>query len=148
MPGAAAATVTPLAPGGGLPADGSSGTPVAVSHPSPSAWRMIVNGTAPQVLRLRLAGVPGWHATVDGHPVHVQSFARVMLQLKLPAGRHTVELSYWPSTFSVGLVIFAVAVLGLVGAFVLSALRSRSGGSDRASDSPDPGTRVEAEVSS
>jgi hypothetical protein len=143
MPGAAAATVTPLTPGGGLPAESSSGTPVAVGHPSPSSWRMTVHGTVPQTLRLRLTNVPGWHATIDGRPARLQSFARVMLQMEVPPGRHTIELSYWPAAFSAGLVLFGVAALGLSGAWVISAYRHRtraqSGG---AKGSPDPGAPV------
>jgi hypothetical protein len=142
MPGAAAATVTPLTPGGGLPADSSSGTPVAVGHPNPSSWRMTVHGTVPQTLRLRLTDVPGWHATIDGRPARLQSFARVMLQVEVPPGRHTVELSYWPATFSAGLVLFAVAALGLSGAWVISALRHRARAQSGANGSPDPGAPV------
>jgi hypothetical protein len=126
MPGAAAATLTPLTPEGRLPADDSSGAPVAVGHPNPSSWRMSVDGAVPQTLRLRLTDVPGWHATIDGRPVRLQSFARVMLQVEVPAGRHTVELSYWPATFSLGLALFAVAALGLSGAWALSAFRRRT----------------------
>jgi hypothetical protein len=148
MPGAAAATVTPLGPGGRLPADGSSGSPVAVSHPSPSSWKMTVDGAVPQTLRLRLTDVPGWHATIDGRPVRLQSFARVMLQLEVPAGRHTVELSYWPTTFSVGLVLFAIAVLGLSGAFALTALRRRTRAHQGASVPSDVEAPAMAEVSS
>jgi hypothetical protein len=155
MPGAAAATLTPLTPGGRLPDDGSPGTPVAVSHPSPSSWRMTVDGAVPQTLRLRLTDVPGWHATIDGRPARLQSFARVMLQVEVPAGRHTIELSYWPSTFSVGLVLFAVGALGLSGAWVVNAFRRRtraqsgaSGSPDPAVPVPDPGAPVMAEASS
>jgi hypothetical protein len=137
MPGAAAATLTPLASGGRLPADSSSGRPVAVGHPSPSSWRMTVDGGVPQTLRLRLTNVPGWHATIDGRPARLQSFARVMLQVEVPPGRHTVELSYWPATFSAGLVIFAIAAVGLGGAFVLSAVRHRRRAADGESAAPD-----------
>jgi uncharacterized membrane protein YfhO len=108
---------------------------------------MTVDGAVPQTLRLRLTDVPGWHATIDGRPVRLQSFARVMLQLEVPAGRHTVELSYWPTTFSVGLVLFAVAALGLSSAFVLTALRRRTRAHQSASAPSDVEAPVLAEVS-
>jgi hypothetical protein len=142
MPGAAAATVTPLRPGGRLPADASSGTPVAVGHPSPSSWRMSVDGAVPQVLRLRLTDVPGWHAMIDGRPARLQSFARVMLQMEVPPGRHTIELSYWPATFSAGLVLFAVGAFGLSGAWAVSAFRHRTRAKSDANGPPDPGAPV------
>jgi hypothetical protein len=144
MPGAAAATVTPLAPGGRLPAESSSGTPVVVRHPSPSSWKMTVDGAVAQSLRLRLANVPGWHATIDGRPVRLQSFARVMLQVEVPPGRHTIDLSYWPATFSVGLVLFAVAALGLSAAWAISALGHRRRAPNGASGPADPDLSVPA----
>jgi hypothetical protein len=142
MPGAAAATVTPLTPEGRLPADGSSGAPVAVGHPNPSSWRMTVDGAVPQTLRLRLTNVPGWHATIDGRPARLQSFARVMLQVEVPAGRHTVELSYWPATFSLGLALCAVAAFGLAGAWVFSAFRRRRRAQNDTRNSLDVGVSV------
>ena len=68
------------------------------------------------MLRLRLTDVPGWHASIDGRPVPLQSFAGVMLQIEVPAGRHTIELYYWPATFTAGLVLAGCAVVGLAGA--------------------------------
>ena len=98
IPGAAAATATPLGPGGRLPADDATGAPLRVVHTDPSSWKLVTDTDRPQVVRLRLTDVPGWHATVDGRPVPLQSFASVMLQLDVPAGHHTVSLYYWPAT--------------------------------------------------
>ena len=80
----------------------------------------------PTGLRLRLTDVPGWNATIDGRPVPLQNFAGVMLQLKVPAGRHTIELNYWPATFTIGLVLAGCAVVGLAGAFALTWQRHRA----------------------
>ena len=80
---------------------------------------------SPQILRLRLTDVPGWHASIDGRPVPLQHFAGVMLQVEVPAGRHTIELNYWPATFTIGLVLAGCAALGLAGAFALTWNRDR-----------------------
>ena len=96
-----------------------------MTHPSPSSWKLRTDATSPQVLRLRLTDVPGWRASIDGRTVPLQDFAGVMLQLNVPAGRHTVELNYWPASFTIGLVLAGCAVLGLVGAFALSWNRHR-----------------------
>jgi uncharacterized membrane protein YfhO len=48
-----------------------------------------------------------------------------MLQTEVPPGRHTVELYYWPATFTTGLVLASVAVGGLASAFVYSWARRR-----------------------
>ncbi len=120
IPDAAVATLTPLAVGGRLPADDAPGTPVTVTHPDPSSWKLHSDADSPQVLRLRLTDVPGWHASIDGRPVPLQRFAGLMLQLEVPAGRHTIELYYWPATFTIGLVLAGCAVLGLAGAFAVT----------------------------
>ncbi len=101
VPGAAAATLVALRQDGSFPGNYTNGAPVKVAHPSPNAWRMVTQSTTQSVLRLRLSNVPGWHATIDGKPVDVSPFARTMLQVQVPPGRHVVELHYWPKTFSV-----------------------------------------------
>ena len=126
IPGAAAATLTPLPASGRLPAVEARGTPVAVTHPGPSSWKVVTESNSPQVLRLRLTDVPGWRATIDGRPLALKPFAGIMLQAELPRGDHTVELHYWPTTFSTGLVLAAGAVVGLLGTLVVSKIRRRS----------------------
>jgi Bacterial membrane protein YfhO len=126
VPGAAAATLVALRQDGSFPDKFTNGAPVRVAHPNPSAWRMVTQSTTQSVLRLRLSNVPGWHATVDGKPVDVSPFARTMLQVRVPPGRHVVELHYWPKTFSVGVVLALCAVLGLTTLLILARIRSRS----------------------
>ena len=115
VPGAALATLTPAQADGQLPADEAPGTPVTVTHPNPSTWRMRTDASTPQVLRLRLTDVPGWHASIDGRPLPLERFAGVMLQARIPQGRHTVQLTYWPTSFTEGIILAVVAALGLSG---------------------------------
>ena len=137
VPGAAAATLIAV-PGSGTSAD-KSPPPVAVAvhHPNPAAWSMVTTSSQAGALRLRLTDVPGWHATVDGHPVPVTGFAGVMLQVAVPAGRHRVELHYWPTAFTIGLVLAGLAVVGLLTACALKLTPRRS------SAEPGAGTRSE-----
>ena len=93
VPGAAAATLVPLRADGSLPAMYDDGVPVTVAHPTPNGWRMVTHGDRGSVLRLRLTNVPGWRATIDGKQVDVDPFARTMLQVRVPPGRHVVELT-------------------------------------------------------
>jgi hypothetical protein len=124
VPGAAPATVVPD-PSAALPGLDAAGTPVAVDHPDPATWRVATHASGPSVLRLRLTDVPGWHATVDGKPVPLERYAGVMLQARVPAGRHTVELHYRPTAFDEGLVLAALAALGLVVVPLATRLRRR-----------------------
>ena len=105
IPGAAVATLTPLGAGGSLPPTKSPGTAVPVTYPSASSWKLTTRAGTPQVLRLRLTDVPGWHASIDGKPLKLLRFNGAMFEAKVPAGQHTVELHYWPDTFTLGIVV-------------------------------------------
>jgi hypothetical protein len=125
IPDSGAATLTPLTADGGVPASGARSTPVQVTHPSPASWKMVTDADSQQMLRLRLTDVPGWHASIDGRPVPLRRFAGVMLQIELPPGRHTVVLRYWPAAFTVGIILAAGAVVGLLVAFAVGIDRRR-----------------------
>ncbi len=125
IPGAAAATVSPLAPGNTLPPKTAPGTPVPVTHPSPSQWHVVTDATTAGVLRLRVTDEPGWRATIDGRALPLERFAGVMLQARVPSGRHVIELSYWPTYFTVGIVLAACSAGGLVGASLWTLRRGR-----------------------
>ncbi len=125
IPDAAAATLTPLRPNGTFPARNALGTPVPVSHPDPASWKLVVRTSRPEVLRLRLTDVPGWRGTVDGRPLHLGRFSGTMLQARIPAGRDTIEVTYWPTAFSVGIILAASSGLLLCIGLVLSVLRRR-----------------------
>jgi hypothetical protein len=125
VPGAAAATLTEIAPAGGSPGPDAPGSPVAVTHPDPASWKLVTRSTKPAVLRLRLTNLPGWHATVDGRPLSLASFSGVMLEARVPPGTHTVELHYWPGAFSAGLGLAGASALGLCAAPIVARVRRR-----------------------
>jgi hypothetical protein len=90
-------------------------TVVPVSSHDPASWRMVTRGAGPQILELHLTAVPGWHATIDGHPLALERDRGVMLQARIPPGHHVVELSYWPIAFTVGigLAVLSAVCLGV-----------------------------------
>jgi hypothetical protein len=126
IPGSSDATVTPVTPEGGLPPVDAVGTAVEVHHPSPSSWEVVTTGQSDQVLRLRLTDQPGWHATIDGRPLAISSYADVMIQARIPAGHHVIELSYWPPLFTAGLIVAGCCLVMLVAASIVARSRRRS----------------------
>jgi len=49
-----------------------------------------------------------------------------MLQARIPPGRHTVVLRYWPASITAGIGLAAAAVVGLVVALVIVPTRRRA----------------------
>jgi len=125
IPGASWANLVPLTTSGGLPPGPAAGVPVVVTHPDPASWKMSTRSSTPQVLRLHLTDVPGWHATIDGRTLPLQSFSVIMLQAKIPPGRHVIVVSYWPTTFTAGIVLFVGAAVALIAAPFVAAFRRR-----------------------
>jgi uncharacterized membrane protein YfhO len=80
------------------------------------------------VLRLHLSNVPGWHATIDGKPLSLEPLSGIMLQARIPPGRHVIQLHYWPTAFSVGLVVALVSAIVLAGVPLVLFLRRRRHG--------------------
>ena len=71
-----------------------------------------------------MASLPGWHATIDGRPLTLSPYLSMMFQAHIPPGRHVIELSYWPRRFTEGIVLAALAVIGLVIAAIVAWRRS------------------------
>ncbi|HEY5025222.1 MAG TPA: YfhO family protein [Acidimicrobiales bacterium] len=125
IPGAGMATLVPV-PGASSPdtkAADTKATVVPVTGKDPASLRIVTTGSGYQVLQIRLTAVPGWHATIDGRVLALTRFSGVMLEARIPPGRHVIELRYWPIAFTVGIVLAVIGALGLVVALVVGRRR-------------------------
>ena len=125
IPDAATATLIPLVGHETRAPSAAIGRAVPVTHPDPASWKLVTTNASPAVLRLRLTDVPGWHASIDGKALTLRRFAGVMLETDLPAGTHTIELRYWPASFTIGLVLALCAMVVLVVGAVIARVRKR-----------------------
>jgi hypothetical protein len=124
VPGAAQATLIRIASlDAALPRIDAPGVPVRVDDSNPGRWSLTTDASTPTVLRLHLSDVPGWHASMDGRPLGLESLAGFMLQARIPPGHHQIQLSYWPATFTVGLVLALVTAIALAIALGVEAVR-------------------------
>ena len=112
---------------------------MSAKWPSPSQVRIVTDSRSPQVLRLRIASFPGWKATIDGKMLPLATYLSMMLPARIPPGNHVIELRYWPTRFSEGLVIAAVTVLALLVASLVVWWRRRAALSDPTSSLTSPG---------
>ena len=125
IPDASLATITQLPKSGSIPAPDALGTSVPVNQSDPSDWKIRFSAATPVILRLRLTDVAGWHTSIDGRPLPLERFAGVMIEAHVPPGKHLVELSYWPSSFTLGIVLAFCTAAGLFVAVLLSGIRRR-----------------------
>jgi hypothetical protein len=123
IPDSGVATLTPTA----LAKETSDSVTVPVTHPGPASWKLITHGTTTESLQLRLTDSPGWHATIDGRPLKLTTYQKVMIQAQIPAGTHTVILSYWPGRFTSGIAVALCSVIALTLALLSGRLRKRLG---------------------
>ena len=101
-------------------------TQVRISDPDPAKWSLVTDAPTSRMLVVHLTDVPGWRATLDGHPLALKRISVFTMEARVPAGRHVIELAYWPSLFSVGLLVASLALVALVGGVVVEC-RSRRG---------------------
>ena len=106
-----------------------------VSTSSSGTLDVMVDQAERGTLNLHISDLPGWHATIDGKPLALQSSSEFELRANVPPGSHHVKLEYWPPLFSAGLILAALAVVGLGCAFSMALLRNHrrklSEGTDR-----------------
>ncbi len=93
-----------------------------------TSWRWVSDNhltitaasSSPSELLARVADVPGWHASVNGHAVPVKRAAGIMLAIPLPAGKSTIDLTYWPAAFTAGIIVAILAMVIILALAVIS----------------------------
>jgi hypothetical protein len=128
----ARATVVTEDPLDGLPEGGGEPAGVAsiVDH---GAERVTVRARAarPGVVVLSDVAYPGWKAKVDGRDAPVERVDYLLRGVRVPAGTHTVEFTYEPLSWRIGLGVSLLALLGLAAAVARVAHQRRVGGVGR-----------------
>jgi uncharacterized membrane protein YfhO len=93
---------------------------VQSTRPAPERISVVADAPAPSLLVISEHFDPGWRATVDGQPARRFEVDLSALGVALPAGRHAVELRFWPRGLTAGLWTWAATLAGfLVAGFAL-----------------------------
>jgi uncharacterized membrane protein YfhO len=107
-----------VAESGGAPA----GTAKIVRY-EPDRVTIDANLTRPGVVVLGDNWYPGWKAKVDGHSVDVDRVDYVLRGTVAGAGRHRIEYSYAPASWSIGWIVSLLSLLALAGGVALERRR-------------------------
>jgi hypothetical protein len=113
-----------VAEGEALAGQGDFAAEARLTTPGPDRVRVDAEASGRGLLVLADAYDPGWRASVDGRPAPVLRANIAFRGVALPAGRHTVEMVYRPSSAKRGL---AVSCASLLVTAVIAAARGRGG---------------------
>lgn len=104
------------------PANAGPATPAGdleeIERPRPEHVRLTCRAKEPALLVVRDAWFPGWSARVDGRPVEVVRVDGAFMGLRVPAGSSRVELRFRTPGLTAGLLLSALAWLGLLAFFL------------------------------
>ncbi len=89
----------------------------STSHASRLTYQ--VTTSAPALLILSEPYDPGWQATVDGQPAPLLRADYALRAVPVPAGQHTVELTFRPLSFTIGAIISVVTFILLTCYFAI-----------------------------
>jgi hypothetical protein len=74
------------------------------------------DASAPALLVLTDVYYPGWKASVDGAEAEVDVVDHLLRGVRVPPGRHTVELTYEPLSWRIGWIVSVLALMGVTAA--------------------------------
>ncbi|MDW8059520.1 MAG: YfhO family protein [Thermomicrobium sp.] len=100
------------------PADPSATGTALVSWNGPNELRVQVATTAPAYLVVAVSADPGWRARLDGRDAAIATADAIFQAVWVPAGQHTVVLTYRPPYLRWGIALALAGGAALVGALV------------------------------
>lgn len=110
-------------------------TPATIAADGPESVTIDATARRPGYLILDDSAYPGWHASLDGHPVRWIPANENFRAVPIPAGRHVIRFTYRPASVLAGAILSALSLLAVLvlAAFGFWSLRrssnSNAGGS-------------------
>lgn len=108
------------------PSSGRADDRVEVTAVRPGRLELTTSSANSRFLVISEVWLPGWRALVDGRPADLSRVDIALQGLRLPPGRHRVELSYRPTGLALGLILTALSALGVTGLWLLVLYRRQS----------------------
>ncbi len=99
-----------------------NGSSVAsITRIAPHATHLTYQVTTPNPALLILSEphYPGWQATLNGHAAPLLRANYILRAVPVPAGNHTVTLTFQPLTFTIGAIISTLALLTITAGLIM-----------------------------
>jgi hypothetical protein len=88
----------------------------------PNQVKIGVQSSTPALLVVSDMFYPGWYATIDGDPAPIYKTDGIFRGVSIPAGKHTVEMRFFPASLRLGLGFALQALVLMVGTTIMSAM--------------------------
>ena len=108
----------------GLPRDATAPSPGEAGLVQYEHERVVVDATArrPSLLVLTDLHFPGWKVRVDGREEPLERVDYLLRGVMVPAGRHRVEFTYEPASWTIARAITLAGLLALLAALAAGAV--------------------------
>ena len=116
-----------------LPPEGGTTNAASIIKRTPTAMTVETNADKTTMLVLSEMVYPGWNATVDGVAAELLRVNYNLRGVQVQAGKHIVELKYWPESLTKGAVISVTTALALLLIFIWERRRLKDAGEESAS---------------
>jgi uncharacterized membrane protein YfhO len=93
---------------------------------SPGKLTIETTSDIPQILIVSESNYPGWEATVDGQTVPIYTADYLLMGIKMPPGKHRVEMHYAAPAAKLGGIISMLAIAVIVGVGLYSRKHRRT----------------------
>lgn len=98
-----------------LASEGTTDGRAEVTMFTPEAIEVTVSTSQNAVLSLAMVDYVGWQATLDTQPVPIRRAYGALMAIEIPAGSHSITLTYRPLSFMIGAIISAVTWAACLG---------------------------------
>jgi hypothetical protein len=88
-------------------------TGTTVTNYQPEALTIVAHSPTDAVLSVAQVDYPGWKATIDGQPTQILRAYGGLIAVIFPAGSHTIDLIYDPSSYRLGALVSLVTWGGM-----------------------------------
>jgi hypothetical protein len=84
---------------------------VEVTSYLPQLLTLVVDAREAALVGTSVTAWTGWKLTIDGRRAKLLSYNHAFLGFRVPPGRHTAVLRYWPDSFAAGLAVSGATLL-------------------------------------
>jgi hypothetical protein len=96
-----------------LPQNAPNDAQATVTMNTSELITVVLNNSTDGILTLAQVDYVGWNATLDGQPIPILRAYGATMAFAIPQGEHILQLTYAPTSFTIGVILSAITWLGV-----------------------------------